>query len=81
MDAMDAYEDEVVTIIKTELKDNLMKAKNEQKAESHKNAGLSNTSTYGVAKPIDNEEEKHADQQLYSCGSLAPKLKRGGRLS
>ena len=79
MDAMDAYEDEVVTLIKAEIKENLMKAKNEQKAESKKNSGLSNTSIYGVARPIDNNEEMHADQQLYSCGSLAPKLKRGGK--
>jgi hypothetical protein len=78
IDAMDAFEDEIVDLIKAELKENLMKAKTDQTAESHKNAGLSNTSTYGVAKPVDNEEEKHADQQMFSCGSLAPKLKRGG---
>jgi hypothetical protein len=29
-----------------------------------------------VAKPI--EEDGHNDGQLFSCGSLAPKLKRGG---
>ncbi|CAI2359487.1 unnamed protein product [Moneuplotes crassus] len=78
MDAMDAYEDEIVELIKSEIKENLMKAKNDQQKESTKHSGLSNTSTFGVVRPIDNEEEKHADQQLFSCGSLAPKLKRGG---
>jgi hypothetical protein len=78
VDAMEAYEDEIVTLIKNELKDNLMKAKTEQNAESTKHAGLSNVSMYGVAAPV--EEEKHSDQQVYSCGSLAPKLKRGGKI-
>jgi hypothetical protein len=80
MDAMDAYEDEVVTLIKAELKENLMKAKNDQSEESQKNANLSNTSTYGVAAPKEENKDEltHANQQLYSCGSLAPKLKRGG---
>lgn len=78
VDAMDAYEEEVVALIKDELKNNLMKAKNDQQTESHKHAGLSNTSTYGVSAPI--EEEKHSNQQVFSCGSLAPKLKRGGKI-
>lgn len=79
MDVLEVYEDEVVDIIKNEMKTNLMKAKTDQKKESTKHGGLTNTSTFGVVRPIDNEEEKHADQQLFSCGSLAPKLKRGGK--
>jgi hypothetical protein len=31
-----------------------------------------------VAKPVEAEEHDHSNNQLYSCGSLAPKLKRGG---
>lgn len=80
IDALDAYEEEMVALIKTELKDNLLKAKTDQKSESHKHGGLSNVSQFGVAPPLPDieEEEKHANQQVYSCGSLAPKLKRGG---
>lgn len=37
------------------------------------------TSTYGVAKQLrDNDMELHTDKQMYSCGSLAPKMGRGG---
>jgi hypothetical protein len=80
IDAMDAYKEEVVGLIKAELKDNLMKAKTDQSEESHKHLGLSNTSTYGVAGPAEEQKEgeDHANQTLFSCGSLAPKLKRGG---
>ena len=35
--------------------------------------------TYGVAKRIRaNDEGLHTNQQMYSCGSLAPKMGRGG---
>ena len=35
--------------------------------------------TYGVVKRLrDNDFELHSDQQMYSCGSLAPKMGRGG---
>lgn len=38
--------------------------------------------TYGVAKRIRaNDESLHTDQQMYSCGSLAPKMGRGGGCS
>ena len=34
---------------------------------------------FSVAKRIrDNDVELHEDQQMYSCGSLAPKMGRGG---
>ena len=36
--------------------------------------------TYGVAKKLrDNDMELHTDRQMYSCGSLAPKMGRGSR--
>ena len=40
-----------------------------------------NTTTFGVAaKRIrDNDQTLHSEQQVYSCGSLAPKLKRATR--
>ncbi|KAJ8309492.1 hypothetical protein KUTeg_014366 [Tegillarca granosa] len=35
--------------------------------------------TYGVVKKLrDNDMELHTDKQMYSCGSLAPKMGRGG---
>lgn len=59
-----------------------MKAK-EQGTESSKFAGLENETQFGVAKPShkhahDAEEEDHSNNTMFSCGSLAPKLKRGG---
>lgn len=78
IDALDAYEEEVTELIKDELKENLMKAKTDQEKESHRFAGYSGTSVFSVAKPLeDGKYEEHSDQQMYSCGSLAPKLKRG----
>lgn len=53
-----------------------MKAK-EQGSESSKFAGLENETQFGVAKPTQQDIE-HSDQSMFSCGSLAPKLKRGG---
>ena len=36
--------------------------------------------TYGVVKKLrDNDMELHTDRQMYSCGSLAPKMGRGPR--
>jgi hypothetical protein len=59
----------------------------EQRADSQLNAQLGNVTQFGVAKPHehgqgngdggDDDDARHTDQQMYSCGSLAPKLKRG----
>lgn len=66
-----------------------MQAK-QQKSESQKFAGLQNVTQFGVAHhhpggqdegkiaEKDAEDLAHQNNQLYSCGSLAPKLKRGG---
>lgn len=33
---------------------------------------------YGIVKRIrDNDPDLHSDKQMYSCGSLAPKMGRG----
>lgn len=56
---------------------------------SDSNAGLENVTQFGVAKPREEgvhrvvyrfgeEDPMHTNQQMYSCGSLAPKLKRKG---
>merc|ERR1712100_752380 len=41
---------------------------------------MENTTIFGVAakKLRDNDESLHSAKQQYSCGSLGPKLKRGG---
>lgn len=40
---------------------------------------LSNSTSFGVAKRArDNDPSVHTGQQVYSCGSLAPKLRKGG---
>ena len=54
----------------------------DQKASSERYEGLDKgVATYGVIKQMrDNDLELHSNQQMYSCGSLAPKMgrKRGG---
>lgn len=70
-DCLSVFETETWEKIKTELDSNLLKAR-EQKEDSKKFANYEASSTFGVSKMV------HEDQQMYSCGSLAPKLKRGG---
>ncbi|XP_005089198.1 uncharacterized protein LOC101848704 [Aplysia californica] len=52
----------------------------DQPASSEKYGSLEKTpATYGVVKQLrDNDMDLHTDQQMYSCGSLAPKMGRGG---
>jgi hypothetical protein len=53
----------------------------EQPADSRARGGLENTTLFGVAAARAeraNDEGLHSDQALFSCGSLAPKLARGG---
>eukprot|EP00352_Strombidinopsis_acuminata_P001707 CAMPEP_0176397424 /NCGR_PEP_ID=MMETSP0126-20121128/45116_1 /TAXON_ID=141414 ORGANISM="Strombidinopsis acuminatum, Strain SPMC142" /NCGR_SAMPLE_ID=MMETSP0126 /ASSEMBLY_ACC=CAM_ASM_000229 /LENGTH=90 /DNA_ID=CAMNT_0017771731 /DNA_START=266 /DNA_END=538 /DNA_ORIENTATION=- len=74
-----AYQEEILQKSKDHIKENIKKAKTDQKATSTANAGLENETQFGVAKPKqNNNDEEHMDGQLFSCGSLAPKLKRGG---
>lgn len=51
-----------------------------QESESIANADLENVTIFGVAskRARDNNIEQHTDQTMFSCGSLAPKLARGG---
>ncbi|XP_012562698.2 uncharacterized protein LOC100213644 [Hydra vulgaris] len=54
-----------------------------QKASSERYDGLEKgAATYGVVKKLhDNDLDLHSNQVMYSCGSLAPKMKRGGGCS
>lgn len=73
-----AYKDDVIPRIKELLSKNMPKAL-EQPISSHLNQNMENTTIFGVAakKLRDNDYDIHSQKQLYSCGSLGPKLKRG----
>ena len=52
-----------------------------QPADSQRFSSLGASSTFGVAEASRkraNEIDVHENQQMFSCGSLAPKLQRGG---
>jgi hypothetical protein len=75
---MDAYGESAIERVLEFLRNNVASAL-QQSNDSKRNASLSNTTTFGVAKRIrDNDEHLHTDQTMFSCGSLAPKLRRGG---
>lgn len=74
-----AYGQEAVDKIVPRLKVMLPKAK-DQKPDSKTLSKLENVTTFGVAAERSmraNDQELHTDQTMFSCGSLAPKLKRG----
>lgn len=52
-----------------------------QAANVDKYAGIDKgPAVYGVVKRArDNDESLHTNQQMYSCGSLAPKMHKGSR--
>lgn len=70
------YHDELKEQIEKHVTENLMLAKT-QSGESNKFSGLENETQFGVAKEKA-EVAEHSNNTLFSCGSLAPKLKRGG---
>ena len=79
-DAARAYGEEAVARICKEVRDMLPKA-HVQPADSKKAAGLENTTLFGVAAQRAeraNDADLHTDRTMFSCGSLAPKLQRGG---
>jgi len=52
-----------------------------QSNDAQRYGGLENVTLFGVAakRKRDNDPELHMDQQQYSCGSLAPKMKKAAR--
>lgn len=56
-------------------------AAEQQEPESKTFTALEATTTFGVAaarrQALDAEIERHTDQAMFSCGSLAPKLRAG----
>lgn len=78
-DVMRAYGDEAIERVVTFLDGNILKVK-EQERDSAKHGDLSNSTLFGVAakRARDNDVSAHTGNQVYSCGSLAPKLRKGG---
>jgi len=70
------YRDDLLNKLSAFLDENILKAK-EQKQQSEQFTNLSNETQFGVAKEVKGDAS-HENAQMYSCGSLAPKLKRGG---
>ncbi|XP_071081412.1 uncharacterized protein [Haliotis cracherodii] len=75
-----AYGEESLSVILPKLRAGLEGVEH-QAACVEKYGGLDKgPATYGVVKHLrDNDMELHTDQQMYSCGSLAPKMGRGSR--
>jgi hypothetical protein len=60
-------------------RESLTAAKNQEES-SEPFSSLENTTTFGVAAPKADglmNDPKHTDQAMFSCGSLAPKLRSG----
>lgn len=79
-DAARAYGDEAIHRILAKIEEMLPLAK-DQPADSKAYGGLENTTLFGVASQRAeraNDPELHTDKTMFSCGSLAPKLQRGG---
>ena len=75
-----AFEGVVLPIVLKEIEDGLAEVE-KQPENADKFVGLDKRPVqFGVAKNIRDESDKrHTDQQMYSCGSLAPKMGRGSR--
>ena len=60
-----------------------LKEVDSQPATADRFSSISKTpATYGVVKRLhDNDPSLHSNQQMFSCGSLAPKMRRGGGCS
>ncbi|UYV78378.1 hypothetical protein LAZ67_16001125, partial [Cordylochernes scorpioides] len=74
-----AYGEEAIKVLTPVLEQGLAGVA-EQKPQSQQFSGLSlGPATYSVAKRArDNDPDIHTNQTMYSCGSLAPKMKAGG---
>jgi len=74
-----AYGEEVLLSLQEKVVTGLENLKN-QPVESEKYGNLeTGPANFSVAKKIrDNDADLHENQQMYSCGSLAPKMGRGG---
>lgn len=74
--AIRAYQEEALDVILPQLRTLIIEAKN-QEPDSEAFSRLKNVTQFGVAG-AKVEDPNHTDQTMFSCGSLAPKLARGG---
>jgi len=74
-----AYGESALSVVIKKAKEGLQGVE-KQEATTEKYAGIEKgPATFGVIKRLrDNDMELHTDRQMYSCGSLAPKMRRGG---
>ncbi|XP_031559428.1 uncharacterized protein LOC116295668 [Actinia tenebrosa] len=74
-----AYGKEETAVVFQKVKSGLKEVET-QKENTEKYSGLEKgPATFGVVKKLrDNDMELHTNKQMYSCGSLAPKMGRGG---
>lgn len=74
-----AYGEEALETVMKKIVDGLKNVRN-QPQESEKYMDLERgPATFSAVKRIrDNDPALHSDKQMYSCGSLAPKMSRGG---
>ena len=75
----DAYGNEAIEKIFETVKKGLALVETQEDNADRFHSLEKGPTTYGVAKRIRAEDERlHTNQQMYSCGSLAPKMGRGG---
>jgi len=74
-----AYGNDALDVVVNKIKVGLEKVADQQ-AESEKYAGIDKgPAPFGVVKRLrDNDLELHSNRTMYSCGSLAPKMRCGG---
>ena len=75
-----AYGDEATAKVVAKVEEMLPMAKT-QPADSKARGNMENTTLFGVAAERAeraNDAQLHTDRTMFSCGSLAPKLQRGG---
>ncbi|KAK2561519.1 hypothetical protein P5673_015491 [Acropora cervicornis] len=74
-----AYGESALAVVMGKVREGL-KSIEKQEATTEKYAGIEKgPATFGVIKRLrDNDMELHSNKQMYSCGSLAPKMRRGG---
>ncbi|XP_065898567.1 uncharacterized protein [Dysidea avara] len=72
------YGDDVFENVLSILKTRLPLVKDQPQEDMSQSVYDDSPATFGVVKRVhDNDPRLHSDQQMYSCGSLAPKMRKG----
>ncbi|XP_076463710.1 uncharacterized protein LOC143295909 [Babylonia areolata] len=78
LNVVKAYGESSHEIILAKITEGLKGLENQPATSEKYSAMDTSPATYSVAKQLrDNDMELHTDRQMYSCGSLAPKMGRG----